>query len=199
MTMKMSALERYVSEVKACQSQLSVSQWELAKKLAEGEASGVWKTRMDANGKLKYGNFDVFAQIELGMSGKYVRTMLKLFARFTEEEFKTHRPSRLQQVLACPVGMEAKVLAALRKGASKRELQAMWRRPDRSGLAPVASIVREHARGGVVRIDMISEENRLMRVHPLSDLLVLAKLAERIYQDKMRAGSKSTARKVSAA
>jgi hypothetical protein len=60
--------------------------WEMAKKLVEGEMSGVWKTKRGPDGKQLYPSFTRFARAELGLSERYVRTALKLYARFSDED-----------------------------------------------------------------------------------------------------------------
>src|ERR1019366_5951088 len=57
--------DKFVAEVKQIQNVANVSSYMLAKKLAEGEMSGVWKTKLNVKQKPEYGNFDAFAQVEL--------------------------------------------------------------------------------------------------------------------------------------
>src|ERR1019366_9531094 len=115
--------DKFVAEVKQIQNVANVSSYMLAKKLAEGEMSGVWKTKLNAKQKPEYGNFDAFAQVELGMSGKYVRTMLKLFARFTEEEFKTIPVTKLRLVLEVSPDAQPDVMKKIKDGASRRQIE----------------------------------------------------------------------------
>ena len=115
--------DKFVAEVKQIQNVANVSSYMLAKKLAEGEMSGVWKTKLNVKQKPEYGNFDAFAQVELGMSGKYVRTMLKLFARFTEEEFKTIPVTKLRLVLEVSPDAQPDVMKKIKDGASRRQIE----------------------------------------------------------------------------
>jgi len=128
---EMTPFDRSVAEIKQIQRIAGVSGYMLAKKLAETEMSGVWKTKLNAKQKPEYTNFDAYAHIELGLSGKYVRTMLKLFSRFTEVEIRTIPVTKLRLAMEVDADAQPNVMQQIKEGASRREIERSMGRMNR--------------------------------------------------------------------
>ena len=153
---------KYVAEVKQIQNVAHVSSYMLAKKLAEGEMSGVWKTKLDAKDRPVYRNFDTFAQIELGMSGKYVRTQLKLFSRFTEDQFRTIPVTKLRLLLEVAEDERPAVLKKIKEGASRRTIERSIGRTshDAQGAKGKAKERPAPSKEGQVSVALVAKKKR---------------------------------------
>ena len=57
------------------------------------------------------------------MTRRYATELLKLYGRFTEEEFRQIGPLKLRLALAAPEEQQAEVLDKLKGGAPKREIE----------------------------------------------------------------------------
>lgn len=127
----LSPIDKFVWEVKRLQSVTNVSGYMLAKKLSEGEVSGVWKTRLDKKERAAYRNFETFAAIELGMSANYARSLLKMYAQFDEATFLAVPTTKLRLLVEATPEARPKVQEMINRNASRREIEreAMGRKP----------------------------------------------------------------------
>jgi hypothetical protein len=116
-------LDQVVAEIKELQRGTAACAWMLAKKVSEVVQSQIWKQRVTEGGTVAYRTHEEFAKAELDMSSKYMRELLRLFVRFTEQEFKTFGPSKLRLMLVAPEEKQQEMLDKLKGGASKREIE----------------------------------------------------------------------------
>ena len=118
-------LDRVVAELQKLSTIATVGGWYLAKKLAETDISGVWKTRLNEAGKSVHKNFDAFVQTEVKFSRKYYQDLLRIYARFPkEEDYKQLGPTKLRLVVQADTEAEAKErLDKFKAGASRREVE----------------------------------------------------------------------------
>ena len=126
------ALDKAVEELKKLSTIASTGGWYLARKLAEIDISGLWKTRVTTEGKAVHKNFDAFVKAELGFSREYYQGLLRIVARFTEEEYKQLGPTKLRLVVAAnDPEEEARRLKRFQDGVSRREVEReIGRKPD---------------------------------------------------------------------
>ena len=125
-------LDKVVEDLLKLSTIASTGGWYLARKLAEIDISGLWKTRVTTEGKAVHKNFDAFVKAELGFSREYYQGLLRIVARFTEEEYKQLGPTKLRLVVAAnDPEEEARRLKRFQDGVSRREVEReIGRKPD---------------------------------------------------------------------
>jgi hypothetical protein len=103
-------LDRYVSEIKELDRKSGESAYVLAEKLVALDKSMLWKLRLAADAKVKYGTFEKFCFTELDMGREYVLNMKKCIVRYTREDFMRVGPSKLRFVMRAPEEQQQEVL-----------------------------------------------------------------------------------------
>jgi hypothetical protein len=132
-------LDAAIAEIKALDRGFGAASWVLAQKISQLDESQQWKLRVDERGVPKYGNFEKFANVELGMTREYANSMKKIFVRFTQEDFVLLGPSRLRVIIQVPEDEQQEMLdkakAAEGGKPSLREMMAdRDRRRKKAGL-----------------------------------------------------------------
>ena len=115
-------LDKLVQEIRELQRGTAAGAWLLAKKVTEVGKSQIWKQRRDDAGKPAYRTFEQFLEKELDIGRKYGTELLKLYGRFSEEEFQKVGPTKLRLVLQAPQEQQAEVLEKLKGGAPRKEV-----------------------------------------------------------------------------
>jgi hypothetical protein len=120
-------LDAHVAEIRSIQQQTGRVGWLLCKAIADGVRSNVWKSRVDGAGKVAYKTYEQFAAAELGMSKKYVQSLIRIYERFIKEVggkelVEQVGTSKLRLLIAAPPEKQEDVLEKIKKGASKREV-----------------------------------------------------------------------------
>jgi hypothetical protein len=115
-------LDKYVEEIRAIQQQTGRVGWQLCQAIASGARSNVWKARQTADGKVAYKTYEQFAAHELGMSKKYVQSLIRIHERFSKEMIEQAGTSKLRLLIAAPPEKQGEVLEKIKRGASKREV-----------------------------------------------------------------------------
>lgn len=121
-------LDKAVREIRELQRGHAACAYMLARKVTEVCKSQVWKTRVGEDGKPAYRTFEQFLEKEANIGRKYAGELLKLFGRFSEDEFKVIGPTKLRLVLQAPEEQQAEVLEKLKGGAGRKEVTEQVRK-----------------------------------------------------------------------
>jgi hypothetical protein len=114
-------LDKAVAEIRDIKADTAERIYRLGHKIKHLHDLDLWKLRQ-RGGKPKYENFRKFCGEELQMSHEWAYNLMKMARAFSVEDVKEIGHSKLGIVMKVPPKFQAKLLAAAKDGASKRDL-----------------------------------------------------------------------------
>ena len=134
-------LDKAVSDIRDLQTEGAVNYWKIGRRVLDVFKGQLWKQRV-AEEKQVFRSFDSWCKEELDMTPAHAYQVMDVAEHFTEAKVKQFGASKLMLVAQAPEKAQPKLLEAVEKGASwrdvKKEVTALkkrsgHRRPAREG------------------------------------------------------------------
>lgn len=128
-------LDEAVRDVEKLKATGATALYNLGKRIVEIQDTGLWKlrTEKDENGKVsvRWKSFDAFCNQELGLSPQSASSLGQIARHYSENDVKLFGTRKLGLVLQAPREERPRIEAAVRGGASKKEIEKEVRKVNR--------------------------------------------------------------------
>jgi len=115
-------LDALVDRVGRAKDAMASNAWALGCALGEIQRDKLWRARRTAEGSQAFRSFYAFVTAETGLTERWARELVSIAGAFTESDVQLIGTSKLGRVLRAPEGDRPALLAAVRGGASRTEL-----------------------------------------------------------------------------
>lgn len=117
-------IKRWVAKFEIARAETGMAFWNMGRVLIEARDENLWRLKTDAAGAMKFTNFYLFAEAELGMSKNRVAELIEIATAFEKEMLTRCSRVIINAAFRVPAAMRQTIFQGIRDGVDEYELMA---------------------------------------------------------------------------